>query len=106
MFGVVAFVQVPIVHLSVLWWRSLHQPPTVLRPGDPTIDHAMLAALLLNLAAFTVLFALLLVIRIRIARVEQEVEAVARSDRAPLAGAAVTAPPLSGLGSQGTGSGG
>lgn len=105
-FGVVAFVQVPIVHLSVLWWRSLHQPPTVLRPGDPTIDHVMLAALLLNLAAFTVLFALLLVMRIRVGQVEQEVEAMARSDRAPLAGAAVTAPPLSGFRSQEAGSDG
>ena len=42
-FGIVASVQIPVVHLSVLWWRSLHQPPTVLRPGDPTIDHVMLA---------------------------------------------------------------
>ena len=35
--GVVGFVDVPIVHMSVVWWRSLHQAPTVLRPGAPTI---------------------------------------------------------------------
>ena len=34
-YGVLAVVQLPVVHFSVLWWRSLHQPPTVLRPGDP-----------------------------------------------------------------------
>ena len=97
-FGVVAFVQVPIVHLSVLWWRSLHQPPTVLRPGDPTIDHVMLAALLLNLAAFTVLFALLLRSRIRLAAAEEELDLAERSAGSPLAGAAVTAPRLAGWG--------
>ena len=31
--GVVGFIDVPIVHLSVVWWRSLHQQATVLRPG-------------------------------------------------------------------------
>ncbi len=98
-FGVVAFVQVPIVHLSVLWWRSLHQPPTVLRPGDPTIDHVMLAALMLNLAAFTALFAVLLRSRIRLATAVQAVETAERSDPTRLAGAAVTAPRLEGSGS-------
>ena len=102
-FGVVAFVQVPIVHLSVLWWRSLHQPPTVLRPGDPTIDHVMLAALLLNLVAFTALFAMLLRSRIRLAAAEEELELAGRSAGFPLAGAAVTAPRLTELGQDGSG---
>lgn len=96
-FGIVAFVQVPIVHLSVLWWRSLHQPPTVLRPGQPTIDPAMLATLLLNLAAFTALFALLLRSRMRLAEEEQAAEDLARSGDG-LAGGAVAAPRLEGSG--------
>lgn len=91
-FGVLAFVQVPIVHMSVLWWRTLHQPPTVLRPGDPTIDHGMLAALLVNLAAFTVLFALLLRGRVRLARAEEELDARHRAEDRELAGQAVSPP--------------
>ncbi len=56
--GVLGFVDVPIVHFSVLWWRSLHQPPTVLRPGGaPPIAAPMLAALLVGVAAFTLLAA-------------------------------------------------
>lgn len=31
--GVLGFLMVPVVHLSVVWWRTLHQPPTVLAPG-------------------------------------------------------------------------
>lgn len=34
---VVAFAMVPIVHWSVVWWRSLHQGPSVLRLDGPAI---------------------------------------------------------------------
>ena len=30
--AVIAFADVPVVHLSVIWWRTLHQQPTVLNP--------------------------------------------------------------------------
>jgi heme exporter protein C len=51
--GIAGFALVPVVHFSVVWWRSLHQPATVLA-ADPTppIDPLMAAALLLCLAAF------------------------------------------------------
>lgn len=58
--GIVAFLNVPIVHFSVLWWRGLHQPPTVIRPGDPTIDHLLLAELLASVASFTLAYLWLL----------------------------------------------
>ena len=64
--GIVGFINVPIVHFSVLWWRGLHQPPTVIRPGDPTIDHALLAVLLANVASFTLLFVYLLRMRVEL----------------------------------------
>jgi heme exporter protein C len=96
--GVVAFVQVPIVHLSVLWWRTLHQPPTVLRPGDPAIDHTMLLALAVNVLAFSLLFAALLRRRIELARVDAAIERAPWAADAPVAGAAVVAPHRAHLG--------
>lgn len=90
--GVVAFVQVPIIHLSVVWWRTLHQPATVLRPGDPTIDHTMLAALVTNVLAFTLAYAALVRRRRDVAAAERAVETARLRDDAPLAGEAVTAP--------------
>jgi len=77
--GIVGFVDVPIVHFSVVWWRSLHQPATVLRPGAPTIAGSMLAALLLGVLAFSVLYAYLMTLRLRVARVEERLtgEAIA-----------------------------
>ena len=89
--GIVAFVQVPIVHLSVVWWRTLHQPPTVLRPGAPAIGGTMLAALLVNVAAFTAVFVVLARRRTALARAEEERRMRVRA-RADLAEAAVSAP--------------
>lgn len=98
-FGVVAFAQVPLVHFSVLWWRTLHQPPTVLRPGDPAIDHTMLAALLLNVLVFTLLYVLLVRARARLAAAEEEELDTAEEARPrPLAGDAVAAPRWEGTG--------
>src|SRR5215510_11181459 len=55
--GIVAALDVPLVHFSVYWWRTLHQPPSVLKPGPASMPPAILLALLVNLAAFTVLYA-------------------------------------------------
>lgn len=64
--GVVGFVNVPVVHLSVVWWRTLHQPPTLLQPSaSPPIDGLMLAALLVSVLAFTLAGAWVFARRVR-----------------------------------------
>jgi heme exporter protein C len=69
--GIVGFVDVPIVHLSVVWWRSLHQDSTVLRVGGPEIGGSMLVALLVGVAAFTLAYAYLMTLRLRVGRLEE-----------------------------------
>jgi len=69
--GIVGFVDVPIVHLSVVWWRSLHQQATLLRVGGPEIHGSMLAALLVGVVAFTLVYAYLMTLRLRIGRLEE-----------------------------------
>jgi heme exporter protein C len=68
--GVIGFVNVPIVYMSVTWWRTLHQPPSSPRSVAPDI----LWTLMLNLAAFTLVYAYLMVRRIRLAKLEGELE--------------------------------
>ena len=36
--GILGFVNVPVVHFSVVWWRTLHQPATVLSPDPAPMD--------------------------------------------------------------------
>jgi heme exporter protein C len=79
--GVVGFVDVPIVHLSVVWWRSLHQQSTVLRLGGPQIEGSMLTALLVAVGAFTILYAYLMAVRLRVGRLEERAAREALSPR-------------------------
>lgn len=72
--GIVGFVDVPIVHFSVVWWRTLHPARTVV--PDTDLPGEMLVALLFMLGVFTLLFTLLLSLRVRLARLRQELDAL------------------------------
>jgi heme exporter protein C len=72
---------VPIVQLSVEWWRSLHQGPTIRLLGESTIAPIMAAALFTALAAFTLLYLYLMVVRLRVGRLEERALAEALSPR-------------------------
>lgn len=91
-FGVVAFAMVPLVHFSVLWWRTLHQPPSLLRPGAPAVGGSMLVALLLSVLAFTVLYVVVVRTRMRLIAAEDALDAAELDGAAAVAGDAVTAP--------------
>ena len=64
--GVVGAVDIPIIHQSVVWWRSLHPESVVLASGGPAMPTSMLSALLVSLIAFTVLYVVLVVVRTRL----------------------------------------
>ena len=70
--AIVAFVQVPIVHFSVQWFRTLHQGPTILRPDieNAPMDPEFASALGINLLAFLALFATLLTVRLTLGALE------------------------------------
>jgi heme exporter protein C len=63
--AIVGAVNVPIIHYSVLWWNSLHQAPSVMKFGKPTMDLRMLVPLLLMLLGFTLYFAAIMLVRAR-----------------------------------------
>ena len=54
--ALVGFINVPIIHFSVTWWNTLHQPASVFRTGGPTIDPSLLIPLAVMAVAFTLLF--------------------------------------------------
>lgn len=93
--GIVAFIQVPLVYFSVTLFRTLHQGPTVVRPDAP-IDPEFLRALLINLAAFTLVYTAFVTWRTRLARMEDELEETEAIADFELAGSGITAPSLEG----------
>jgi heme exporter protein C len=92
--GVVAAINIPIVHFSVIWWRGLHQGPTFGSPDtilDPPAPGQFVAALLLMLAAFSLAWLWLVINRYRLARLESAAEEAAR--RSGLAGLTAASEP-------------
>lgn len=71
-FGIIGFLDVPIVHFSVTWWRSIH--PNLISGGTFNMDPAMTRTLIVNGIAFVLLYVLLTCLR---ARLEATRDAVA-----------------------------
>lgn len=90
--GIVAVIQVPLVYFSVNLFRGLHQGQSI-RPDGVTMPTEMLVAMLVNLAALTLVYVALLVTRIGVMAREEAVAAME-----PVAGSAVTRPRLGEVG--------
>ena len=66
-YGIVAFVTVPLSWFAIRWWRTIH--PDILTGGEGmAITSRMVHTLLVSLAAFTLLYANLLWQRMRLER--------------------------------------
>jgi heme exporter protein C len=98
--ALVAAVDVPIVHLSVDWWRTLHQGRSLAQlTPQSDLDGSYMAVMLLGLAAMTLAYAWLLVHRYRVEVLLEELESEGlslaleqrRSEATPAA-ASVTGP--------------
>ena len=63
--ALVGSVNLPIIHFSVTWWNTLHQPSILTMKGF-TVNAAMLWPLLLMTGAFMAYYVCLLVLRLRI----------------------------------------
>src|SRR5215469_9184225 len=63
--ALVGAVNLPIIKFSVDWWNTLHQPASVMRIGGPAIAPSMLMPLLIMATGFFLVFAALLMVRIR-----------------------------------------
>lgn len=86
--GTIAVVQVPLVYFSVNLFRTLHQTQS-LRPDGSAMPDEMLIAMLVNVAAFTLLYVALMAARLDLARAEE-----AAAPERSLAGDAVVPPRL------------
>jgi heme exporter protein C len=90
--GLVAAVDIPIVHFSVEWWRGLHQTATIGSPDrvlNPAAPSVFVLTLLGTLAAFTLAWSYLMVRRYELARLEVERERRVQRGRVATARAAV-----------------
>ncbi|TAK32642.1 MAG: cytochrome C assembly protein [Chloroflexota bacterium] len=75
--GIIGFVDVPLVFMSIRWWRTIH--PVVFNADSIDVDGQMMVALVVSLAAFTILYLYLLKLRVGLERLQIRVEALQRA---------------------------
>lgn len=73
-FGLVGVVNIPIIHYSVLWWNSLHQPPSITM-GNSAMAPEFLWPLLIATVGFSLLFGGIVLARMRMELANIQAEA-------------------------------
>lgn len=70
--AIIGFLDIPLIHQAVTWWRTLHQPSTMFSKKGQMIDDPLKWMLYLSMVVFYLLFAYLLTRRIQQERAERE----------------------------------
>lgn len=83
-YAIVAYLDVPIIQMSVRWWRTLHPQPIVMRlPGDQQLPTSMLLVLYAGMIGILLLTTWLIVLRSETERIGARATALrATLDRA------------------------
>src|SRR5205814_1544227 len=72
--GIIGFADVPIVQMSITWWRTLHPGPVISLEGSGSLPPQMVTALMVSLVAFTLLYVFLLRQRVQIEVLRTEID--------------------------------
>ena len=75
LFGLVGAINLPIIHYSVMWWRTLHQGQSISITGGSSIAPELLWPLPLTLVGFSLLFGAVVLMRMRAELAAAKVEA-------------------------------
>ncbi|MGD2069690.1 MAG: cytochrome c biogenesis protein CcsA [Gemmatimonadota bacterium] len=73
--AIVGALDIPLIHMSVYWFRSLHPQPVVMRPSGPTADPEMVTTLMVALLSYTLVFFGVVTVRYVLERTERRLEA-------------------------------
>ena len=72
--AIFGFLDVPLVYMSIRWWRTQHPQPVIGGAPGSGIDPAMRHALYVNFLAFAAFAVLLIWVRMRLLKAERELE--------------------------------
>jgi heme exporter protein C len=73
--AIFGFIDVPLVYMSIRWFRTQHPAPVIGGSEGSGLAPAMLHAFFWNLAAFTCVGIVLMVVRYRLQVLKEQVEA-------------------------------
>lgn len=72
--GIAAFADVPLVFLSIRWWRSIH--PAVITRSGLSLSPGMKLAFFVSLFAVTMLYLCLMMLRVKLERMEDTLDSM------------------------------
>ncbi len=78
--GIVGFVDVPIVYMAATWARALHPTAQIVADESTRAPGQVLLAFFVSFAAFTLMYVYMLIQRVTIARLEDEIIALGDED--------------------------
>ena len=70
--AIFGFIDVPIVYMSIRWWRTQHPQPVIFGEPGSGLDPSMVPALVINLVAFLCYGSLVFWVRYKLERARQE----------------------------------
>src|SRR6266550_9030007 len=76
--GIIGFLDIPLIHMSLYWCRTLHQPPSILQPNKApweNVHPSMLTALAISFVGFLLLYFYLLSLRYRLGEMREKIKA-------------------------------
>lgn len=76
-FGIIGFLDVPIVFMSIRWWRTIH--PVILKRTQINLSPEMLNTLIISILAIVSLYFLLLYYRIKIEKLKRQRDYIKQS---------------------------
>ena len=82
LFGIFAFLDVPLVYFSIRWWRTQHPQPVILGGSGSGLDPRMRVSYLLVWAVFLGLMTMLIAARYRLEALRADVDALRREAEA------------------------
>lgn len=76
--AVLGAIDAPLIYLASIWWRNLHPRLNIgpLAESDSSLDSRMLLTLLVSTISFTVFYIYMLIERIKIRRIEDDLDEV------------------------------
>ena len=83
--GIIGFLDIPIIHKSVEWWRTLHQPTTLFKTKEgiakPSIPDELLYPLLATILVMLLFYLFLLQLRYRVEASQDELNLLLAQNR-------------------------
>ena len=83
--GIIGFLDIPIIHKSVEWWRTLHQPTTLFKTEEgiakPSIPDELLYPLLATMLVMLLFYFFLLQLRYRVEASQDELNLLLAQNR-------------------------